>query len=197
MRALAIVLALAALVQRPEPSESDGDWLNAHQDEALERLMPVASTPGLIAAYRTHRDLYYDVQESYFALHFAQSSPLRFDDATATVTVPVGRSVQQQLLELHIVEADASFETLLPRVAVRRTAMTSAQCPAIRKRIDALLKTSITIPNQNIIRFHPTVHRIVISLLGVELDATLHDPESPAVRWATATSKALMACVAS
>ena len=81
-------------------------------------------------------------------------------------------------------------------VSVRRGSVTQSQCPMLKSRIDALLRTSIAFPDQNVIRLHPFQHRVVIDLHAVHMDATLGNSESAIVRWASATSKALRQCVA-
>lgn len=193
-RVLVVFLAVAAAGQARGPSQADWDWLNSHRTEAFDRLMPVASAPRQFVAYRSYRDLYQDVPESFFSISFADGPTLSLEKVLATTTVPVGRSVQQQLLDFHMGDREASLETLLRRVAIQRTTVTGSQCPVLKSRVDALLRTSFAIPKQNGIRLHGFQHRIVIDLEGIHMDATLDDPESVVIQWAVATSKALKKC---
>lgn len=89
-----------------------------------------------------------------------------------------------------------SLVGLLPRVVIRRSIVTVTQCPVLKARVDALLRTSIAIPKQDLIRLHGFQHRIVIDVQGTHIDATLDDPGNAMVRWALGTSNALQACVA-
>ena len=190
-------LAFAALGQAPAPSDADWEWLNNHRDEAFDRLIPIRSAPGQFVAYRSYRDLYVDEPELHFSLRFVGGPPLRLRTVVATTALPIGRSVQQQLLELHMREREASLDTLLPRISIRRETLTESQCPVLKSRVVALTRTSIAIPKQIVIRLHPFQHRLVIDLQGVRIDATLDDPESAIVRWAVATSNALRKWLAS
>lgn len=191
-----VSLALGAVGRAQGPSDSDWQWLNDHRTEAFDRLMPIASPPYQFVAYRSYRDLYQDVPESHFSISYLDGATLSLERVVATTTAPVGPSIQQQLLELHMHDREASFDTLLPRVAVQRMTLTGSQCPELKRRVELLVRTSLTIPRQDVIRLHGFQHRIVIDMLGIQMDASLNDPESPIVKWAAATSKALGRCKA-
>jgi hypothetical protein len=194
-RVLVVSLAVAGVGQARGPLQADWDWLNSHRTDAFDRLMPVASAPRQFVAYRSYRDLYQDVPESHFSISFADGPTLSLAKVLATTTVPVGRSVQQQLLDMHMGDREASLETLLPRVAIQRAAITELQCPTLKSRVDALLRTSIAIPKQSVIRLHGFQHRIVIDLGGIQVDATLDDAENDVIQWAVGTSNALRKCM--
>lgn len=190
----ALTLALASSGQVAVPSQEDFDWLDEHRDRAFDQVMPVAWAPRQLVAYRSFRDLYYDVPESHFVISFAPGSILRFDQVVATATVPVGRSIQAQLVELHRRSPDASLDELLPRVERRTWTVPVSRCPRLKRQVDALLKITIGIPNQNVIAIHPEMHRLVLTLQGAQVDAALTDPKDAAVRWALSTSEVLASC---
>jgi hypothetical protein len=94
IRLLVVSLAVASLGQTQPASDADWDWLDQHRLDAFDRLMPVATVPWQFVAYRSYRDLYQDVPESYFSIKFIDV-PLSLENVEATIAVPVGRSVQQ------------------------------------------------------------------------------------------------------
>lgn len=84
----------------------------------------------------------------------------------------------------------------MARVAVRRQPLSSTTCAALRPRVDALSAVAVSIPRRDTIFLHPFVHRIVVSLGGERIDATLYDDAHPLVRWADVTFTALSRCPA-
>ena len=134
MKHLVWVVSIAALLAlRPasrvqttqEPSEADWNWFSQFRTPAFDALMPMNSSSDLVlVAYRGYRDLYHWVLERYFTIRFNHNATDR-DKLSATVVVPVGRSIQQQLLDLHMRDRAASFDSLLPRIAVRRLTLDS------------------------------------------------------------------------
>jgi hypothetical protein len=194
---IGIIAAVVAIVvgrQAPSPSESDLRWLDQVREPAFAALIPVKASKALVA-YRSWRDLYYDVVERHFIIEFA-GGPSGFDKdrLVATVVEPVDRSIQGQLLELHMKNRLASFESVISQVVVRRLVLRTETCPAVRKRMNALSKVSISIPERDVVVLHPLSHRIVVDFAGTHLDATLSDGNAPVVRWATQTIDALRAC---
>jgi hypothetical protein len=192
---MAIVSVLAWIViQATTPTVADWSWLDQFREAAFEKLMPInpASKPSVV--YRSHRDLYQDVLERYFSLSFGNGPGFDRNRLTATVVVPVGRSIQQQLLESHMRDRQAQLESLVSQVVVRRVSLSAERCPAIRTRLDALSKVVISLPERDAIFLYPFVHRIVIDLGGTHIDATVFDPDNPIIRWATETTDAILAC---
>ncbi len=82
---------------RAEPQQDDWDWLSAHRMEAFEALMPLEGQDSALVTFRSYRDLYQDVPEQYFRITQPTLGSL-----SATVVMPIGSSVQQQLLDLHM-----------------------------------------------------------------------------------------------
>ena len=97
--------------QTPAPSEADWTWLNEHRESAFDRLMPVESRPRQVVAYRSYRDLYQDEYETYFQIGLADGPLDTVQKLRATLIVPVTRSLQQQLLELHKSDQQATLES--------------------------------------------------------------------------------------
>jgi hypothetical protein len=57
-------LAQTMISQGPAPSDADWRWLGESGEVAFDRLMPLASNPKQLVAYRSYRDLYQRVQDS-------------------------------------------------------------------------------------------------------------------------------------
>ena len=190
----AAVLAMLIVGQSPAPSEADWNWLEKFREAAFDVLMPIKMSPSDLVAYRSYRDLYQTIEERHFRI---AGGYLSSDSLTATVVVPVGRSIQQQLLGLHMRDPKAPFESLVSQVTVRWLVLTENKCAAIRTRLDALSKVSISLPERDVIFLHPFVHRIVLDLPGAQIDARTFDEDNPLVRWAVETTDALLACAAS
>jgi hypothetical protein len=195
-----IGLVAAAQLQGPSqtlaPAEPAWNWLEEVRTAAFDDLMPITSAASLLAAYRTHRDLYHDVHERHFRIGVADGQSVAGDRLTAVVVVPANQSIQQQLLVLHAADPKASLKLLLSKVVVRQVELTVERCPAIRTRMDALSKLPITLPARTMLYLHPFVHRIVIDLPSARIDATISDEQNALVRWASETTDALLACSA-
>src|SRR5262245_55228848 len=106
------LLAIGVLAQAPQPSQDDWDSLSAHREEALERFMPIRELRGVGVAYRSYWDLYEDALERYFRIE----TPGGSGRSAATVVVPERISIQRQLLELHMRDPRASFDTIAPKI---------------------------------------------------------------------------------
>jgi hypothetical protein len=193
-RLLAIALALVVTQQAPASSPDDWDWLNESRQPAFDRLFPVSTNPELLLAYRSYRDLYQDVPERYLRIERSSDPGGTGDAFVATVVVPVGRSVQQQLLDLHRSRPKDSLGTLLAQVRVQRATAHSRACGGLKASLDALSTQSIAIPKRNLIVLHPNLHRFVIDLATAQMDVTLTDDRAPLVRWAITTIAAVRRC---
>lgn len=139
--------------------------------------MPVTSGSRRLVTYRRYRDLYQNEHEAYFAIEVTDGPVARPTKLTATLVQPIPKSIQQQLTELHMSDRQATLESLLSRVNVTRTDITHDRCPTLRASVDALLKSSISPLEPDVIIIHPAVHRIVIDIGPERIDATLVDPE--------------------
>jgi hypothetical protein len=193
-KAAMLALGLLVISQSTQPSDADWAWLEEHRDRAFEALMPVATAPGQLVAYRRYRDLYQDVPEGHLTIGIAEGAVPGAAKLAAVITVPTSGSIQQQLLKLHVSNRDLSLDALLPRVMIQRQTIIEDQCRSIRSRMNALAKATIALPDPNIISLHPTVHRFVIETGGVHIDARLIDSNDSLVRWAADTLKALQEC---
>jgi hypothetical protein len=129
------MLAISIAIQSPKPSVDDWRWLDQHREAAFDALMPIDKP---LVAYRSFRDLYQDVHESYFAIVYGDGPGFDKDRLIATVVVPTVQSIQQQLLNLHMSDRQASFDAVMSRVAVRRYILNAEKCEAVRTRLDAL-----------------------------------------------------------
>ena len=189
-----VAIALALGTQTPAPTKADWTWLDQHRERALEAFMPVAASARQLVAYRSYRDLYQDEHEAYFAIDVVDGPVARPVRLSATLVVPIAKSIQEQLLELHMSDRQATLESLLPRVNVRRRVIANDRCPALRARVEALFGASFSSLEPDVIVLHPMMHRIVIANGSEHVDATLIDPENSAVRWAVGTLEAIQAC---
>lgn len=178
-----------------EPSEGDWAWLGQVTERAFDALMSTDDRESLVS-YRSHRDLTIDTVERFFSIRFGPITGAGFnrDNLQATLVVPIGRSIQRQLLDLHMKDRRASFESVLSRVSVRRISIQAQTCPAIVDRMDALSKVRIQVPERDASQLHPFSHRIVIGMVGARIDATLYDETDSLVRWSIETRDALLAC---
>lgn len=194
LRVLNGLLVAIVLVQASSPSQGDWQWLDEHRGAALEAFMPIVEGDRVLVTYRSYRDSYHDVEERYFRISFAAGPSFNRDRLDATVVIPAGKSIQQQILDLHMRNRAATFVSLVSRVTVRRTLLDAERCPALRVRLDALSKTVISLPERDTISIHPFIHRIIIDMSEAKIDATLHNDENPVVIWARDTFNALSAC---
>lgn len=194
LRVLNGLLVAFVLVQVSSPSQADWQWLSEHRGAALDAFMPIVQGDRVLVTYRSFRDLYQDVEERYFSISFAAGPSFNRDRLEATVVTPIGKSIQQQLLDLHMRNRAAPFDSLVSRVTVQRVLLDAERCPALRVRLDALSKTVISLPERDTFSLHPFIHRIVIDMSESKIDATLYNDGNPVVLWARDTLSALLAC---
>jgi hypothetical protein len=188
------IVALTMANQAAPPSVADWRWLDASREPAFNQLLPVAARAGQVVAYRSYRDLYQEVPERYLRVERVLASTAGEVAFVATVVVPVGRSIQQQLLDLHRARPDAGLESVLSEVAPCRTVVSSKECAALTANLDALSGLTIVLPKRDVIVLHPTVHRFAIDLLTANVDVTLFDDRAPLVRWAGEAIAAIEQC---
>ena len=156
--------------------------------------MPVGAGSTHLVTYRSYRDLYQDEHEGYFTIRIGDRPGTSPERLTATLILPIGKSIQQQLLEFHMSNRQGTLESLMPRVLVQRLDVAQDRCPVLRARVEALPRLSISVSDRNVIFHHHVIHRLVIDTGSDRVDARLVDPESSAVRWAVETFKAIKAC---
>ena len=194
LRGILSSLFVILLGQSSTPSAADWQWLDQHRTEAFEAFMPIQDSTTTLVTYRGYREGYNQVEERYFCIRYAQGDSFDSNRLEATVVIPMGASIQKQILDLHIRQPRANLEALLRQVTVRRSRLDAEHCPAIRTRMDALSKTAISLPERDEITLDPFVHHISIVLGLAEIDAKLYDEENALVKWARDTLTALMAC---
>jgi hypothetical protein len=186
---------LAAQSQvNPAPAHSDEDleWLNQHGQAEVERLMPMSPPPSDGVVVRSYRDLYFEVKERFFRIERNYDSMPHV--LRAVVLAPRGRSIQQQLLELHVADRSASLEELRARLQVDRFERSEKTCPAVRKAIESLKKLRVSLPTQNVFIIHPQMFRVIAAFGDGQIDATLLGSDHVLARWGVATYDALLAC---
>ena len=198
LSAIMILIALGSTTsaQAPQiPSASDSGWLVEHRERAFDALMPVGA-PEAIVSYRSYRDTHFHVVERYFSIRFGEMTARGFDryNVQASLVSPIGRSIQAQLLDLHMKEPTAPLTALLSQVAIARVSLSTAACPAIRARMVALSRVRVQAPEWKEINLHPVLHRIVMNGSAGRVDATLENNGGPLANWAIQTSEALLAC---
>jgi hypothetical protein len=186
---LTVMVVAMLSVASADPTQEQWDWLTEHRTAAFETLMPVTAAKSPLVTYRSYRDLYQDVPERYFSIQQGQA-------LEAVVVVPQGLSIQQQLLNMHMAEPGASFESVLRRVRVSRLELKASTCPAIRKQLDRLGRIRFTVPDMDVIILHPDVHRVVVDAGGGTVDALVHQDEHPLVKWCLETLIAIQRCPA-
>jgi hypothetical protein len=117
---------------------------------------------------------YYEVKERFFRIEWNYDSTppvLR-----AVVLAPRGRSIQQQLIELHVADRRASLDELRTRLQVDRFKLFEKSCPAVRKGIESLRKLRLSLPTRSdVIIVDPEVFRVVEAFGDGHIDATLLD----------------------
>ena len=110
---LPLCLMLSSILisgQARTPEQRDWEWLDAHYSKALEILMPVETNDRTDVVYRQH-DTDGDIPEQYFTLNSVSTS----EAIDAIVAAPKGSSIYRQLLDAHMADRDASFESLAAR----------------------------------------------------------------------------------
>jgi hypothetical protein len=197
---LAVVVALGVPARSQEapaaPTTSDWEWLREHQEAAFDELMPLAPSPRPVAVYRSYRDLYLDVVEKYFTIDFVPGPHGGLlPDLLARTVVPVGESVQRQLLNAHMVDRSAPLEAVLATVQVRRVVVAESDCPAVRAGAEGIPALALSPTERTAIYIHPDVHRIIVRLDSAVVDARVTDHDHPLARWAVGTYEALRACL--
>jgi hypothetical protein len=186
---MALDIAVVALLAAGDPSDSDWQWLNESREPAFEHFMPVEGTARAYVTFRSYRDLYQDVPEVYVSIGVGGGDALE-----AVVVKPMGVSIQQQLLDLHMAEPARTLGELLPMVKVQRLHYLEGSCPAINAQLDALSKLRLPLPERDVIVLHPVLHRLRIELGGGDFDLTLVDEDHPAVQWAHDTIQKVQSC---
>jgi hypothetical protein len=185
---------MALAIQTSTQSDIDFTWLQDVRQAALDSLMPLESSSEQLVAYRGYRSVFYEVPERHFSISSTYSG-FGPNQLTATVIVPAGSSIQQQLVDLHQRERRSSIHELVARVAVRRLTFSAEQCPAIRWRLDALSDVALSFPDRDVIVLQPVVHDFVFDLGGTHIDArNVGGNTNALVRWANETLDAIVAC---
>jgi hypothetical protein len=185
-----VACAIPGRVPR-QPEAIDWDWLRPHRDKAFDALMPL--DPPALVSYRSH-GYQPETVERYFSIGYGPGTGYDRNDLQATVVLPVDRSIQRQLLDLHMQDGAAAFESVLSRVSVRRVLIRAPACRAVIERIDSLPTVLIKLEERDVVYIHAPVHRIVIAVAGGTIEATLEDEAHALVRWAVQTHDALLAC---
>jgi hypothetical protein len=173
-------------------SEAESRWLETWWDSALDALMPVARRDGQNIAYRRYRDLHHAIPELSFSIELAERPAGHA--ASATLTEPVGASIQEQLLELHAREPEATLQTLLPRITLRRLRTSDRPCGALDAQLRALPRVTPVTLRTNVIVLHPLVQRLVISTTAIHADVTVFETTVPIAKWADRTIAAIRTC---
>ena len=128
-----------------EPSNDDLSFVGQYRLSTLDTFMPMTS-------WGSSRLPQLQGGEPRWCrtvlIRMADPAPYSPGRYSATVVAPVGRSLQRQLLELHIKDRKAPFESLLPLIAVQRIVVDSTTCPAVRQRMDALSSVSIRVQDK-------------------------------------------------
>ena len=171
-----------------ETTREDWQWLASNRDPAFERLMPFSRIAEPNVTYRSYQDHYYMVPERYFSV---RGWPRALE---AVVVSPVGPSIQQQLLEMHVADRDASFESILARVKLHRAVILDAQCPALRRRLRTLPKVDTRLSDWSAVVFHAPSHLIRIEARDATVEVLANDDHNPSAQWAVRMFTELREC---
>jgi hypothetical protein len=189
---LAVALTMAAGREVAQPTDADWAWLDQARQPAFESLMPVAVTPDLALTYFSYRDLSHKELEAYFSIRWIPGDP----SPVAYLVRPVGASVQNQLLEMHMRDRSATVAELVSRVRVTRTQVSGSSCGAVRRTVEAMLRLPPPEPEQELLVLHPRIYRIIQVRGGRTIDVSLVDDYHPLVVWATKSMEESQKCSA-
>jgi hypothetical protein len=190
----AVVLSLSG--QTPTPTEADWDWLNSNRDAALEAVMPLRPSSGPLVVYRSYRDLYHDVVEKYFTITLVRDRNSQRQGLSATIVVPIGQSIQEQVLKAHMRNRRELTSSVISAVRIRRMTLSETDCPALRERVNVIPSLRLISHEDDGIFLHPVIHKMVVDQYGATIDVTVTDPDHPLVPWVLDTYKSLAACAA-
>lgn len=185
----AVLLALLSSQETEEVQQHHWDWLSQHRFEAFDTLMPLEAESYVPVTFRSYRAFYQEVHEQYFQIAEPQRNSLQ-----ATVIAPIGQSIQQQMLDLHMRDPSASFESVLRQVQVSNVMVEERDCPALREQIETLESIHFTVPNPDRVIIHPAVYWISIDFSDGKVLAELTVEDHPLVRWANETQRKLDKC---
>jgi hypothetical protein len=195
-----VIMTLLALVVGAgliaEVRDSDRDWVARHRTEALDVLMPVNTVAGHLPGgtavnYLGHRGANLDVEEYLW---------IRINDQRsvhAMVVVPIGGSVQKQLLQLHVANRGASVAELLPKIRLSRTEVSGNTCAAVEQSVRNLSTLIASQRGGRIVRASAHLYRVAWNTPNADQDMVLDDADDPAVRWAKQSLEAIRSCGAS
>jgi len=171
------------------PSDDDWTWLDDNRMAALDILMPLADQEAAVVTFRSYRVLYQDAVEEYFRI--VEPS---IDTFVAVLVLPIGQSVQDQLLKAHMEDPAGVLPTLLDRVRLRTVALEGSSCPAIREQLKVLDTLQFRTPDRRVLTIHPPIYSFAMRFIGGSLVAEYQDEGHPLVRWALNTRTALLEC---
>jgi len=174
---------------------ADWDWLYSAQP-VINSLMPWNEKDRTaLVTFRTHPDAGYDVLEQYFQIRDVRDKlPATL---TATIVKPLGKSLREQLISLHLNTPGASPEELAGQLSVFRAVVSERTCPELRLRMKQLAKVAVRTPSFNTLAVHPLVRAIDIRSGMGNVYAELYDDDDPMVKWASVTFESLDRCAQS
>jgi len=186
---------LPAAPQTSKQHEDAEGWFLEIQGQAYDKVMPI-DLADLVVTYRFFHESAPATVERYFAIQRIRVGDFTSPNAlTATVVTPVGRSVQQQLVALRLVNPEASLDGLLPKLTLKRAAVDGDKCSAIGSQIGRLSDVRLTIPSSDRVILDAPVHQFAVRLGGLKMSLDIQGDDSSVVAWATRTHELLMGCV--
>jgi len=193
------MVGLTALVGPfPQDSKQHDDaigWFLKVQQQAYDKVMPM-DVPDLVVAYRGSHEIVANI-ERYFAIQRIRVEGRTFPEfLEATVVIPVGHSVHQQLVALREANPTGSLDSLLPKLVLKRQTLDGGICKAIGDQVRRLSDIQLSIPRPDRIILDAPVHRFAIHLGSLKMSAEIEGDTSSAVAWAARTHELLLGCLA-
>ena len=180
--------------------QKDWDWVNKHFFNVLDELMPLEERPGLSLGYRSYRDLHTDEPEYSFVFNRI----LQERQITVTVRQPQSSSIYDQLMALHLKNANQSIERIKKQLKVKEQHFSERACPAVRAQYEQFYRLTLEMLTDKeraeqargeiTLTLHPRVHTFKADIFGGRFQLDLTEQEHPFVIWARSTREALERC---
>jgi len=180
-------------------SEEDWGWVNKHFAAALDHFMPLEQRFGMHIAYRSNRDLHTDMLEYSFVMGLDANpgnTPGLKNYLTAHVRVADTSSIYDQMMKLHRLHPNATFDDISGMLKVKSWDVDEKTCPAIRTQYEKVKKLQFPIPmDEDVIFIHPLIHSFRFSFGTGDVNATFVDPKNSLVKWSLETRGLLEKCI--
>ena len=179
------------VVQSAQEDEQIGWWVTQYYRDALDLLLPVRTEP--LRPFPRETMWLLDVRIlPAFETEF-QISVTRFYSGVmeARFASPEGETIREQMTRIREKKPDASLEELIRDVRIKRSMVTTRECPELSSLVEKLETTlSASIPKQALF-VDPTKYEFVIQTMSNHLILSLSGPGTmgardvhPLISWA-------------